>query len=408
MLLASCENENDLRLIEPRLPRDREIAVDFVTLLDTESSLSITLVPSSGNEQTSISALLSDQADIAFVSNNQPYTPDITTVLPLYTNVLHILQKQPALAKNDLDLFTSGRVLAGPPGSPSRLILSQYAAARGVNPDDIEYLGIGDAEVCPDVIIIFSSIMSDLQSRLDALLPDCGNYGLYDGFGNAESIGHGSGIDAATLLNPRLRAFVIPAGIYGDISEDAVVTLAVDKMLVARHDVPAAVIYDLIGEILRLQPALAAQNPLLFYDLTGEFKASDSSFLLHPGSRDYLERDAPSVYERYSGIAEVAVTVFVALLSGAIAGVRIYNIRRKNRIDRFYTAAIDLRKSINDQTPAEERRNAITRIRELETEAFELLVDEKLAADESFRIFITLSHDIVNELKASSAPDWSS
>jgi len=389
MLLASCENENDLRLIEPRLPRDREIAVDFVTLLDTESSLSITLVPSSGNEQTSISALLSDQADIAFVSNNQPYTPDITTVLPLYTNVLHILQKQPALAKNDLELFTSGRVLAGPPGSPSRLILSQYAAARGVNPDDIEYLGIGDAEVCPDVIIIFSSIMSDLQSRLDALLPDCGNYGLYDGFGNAESIGHGSGIDAATLLNPRLRAFVIPAGIYGDISEDAVVTLAVDKMLVARHDVPAAVIYDLISEILRLQPALAAQNPLLFYDLTGEFQASDSSFLLHPGSR-------------------VAVTVFVALLSGAIAGVRIYNIRRKNRIDRFYTAAIDLRKSINDQTPAEERRNAITRIRELETEAFELLVDEKLAADESFRIFITLSHDIVNELKASSAPDWSS
>ena len=104
----------------------------------------------------------------------------------------------------------------------------------------------------------------------------------------------------------------------------------------------------------------------------------------------------------------MAVTVFVALLSAAIAAVRIYNIRRKNRIDRFYSAAINLRKSINDHTPAEERRNAITRIRELETEAFELLVDEKLAADESFRIFITLSNDIVNELKDSSAPDWSS
>jgi hypothetical protein len=54
----------------------------------------------------------------------------------------------------------------------------------------------------------------------------------------------------------------------------------------------------------------------------------------------------------------------------------------------------------------DQRRDAISRLRALQTEAFEMLVDEKLAADESFRIFITLSNDIIKELNVPSAPDW--
>jgi hypothetical protein len=48
----------------------------------------------------------------------------------------------------------------------------------------------------------------------------------------------------------------------------------------------------------------------------------------------------------------------------------------------------------------EARDNAIQEIRKLQEVAFDLLVDEKLAADESFRIFITLCSDIVSELRA--------
>jgi hypothetical protein len=37
-------------------------------------------------------------------------------------------------------------------------------------------------------------------------------------------------------------------------------------------------------------------------------------------------------------------------------------------------------------------------VRTLQNTAFDLLVDEKLAADESFRIFITLSNDVLQQL----------
>jgi hypothetical protein len=96
----------------------------------------------------------------------------------------------------------------------------------------------------------------------------------------------------------------------------------------------------------------------------------------------------------------VAVTLALSLVSGLYAAVRIYRIRRKNRIDTFYKRAIAIRRSVSAAAPSEARNNAIQEIRKLQEVAFDLLVDEKLAADESFRIFITLCNDIVSELRA--------
>jgi TRAP-type uncharacterized transport system substrate-binding protein len=403
-LIAACSDQRpELRLIEPRLEVDRNIARDFAKLMEDRSSVSVSIVASSGIEETSIDALLSDRADIALVSNILPYTSGITTVLPLYANILHILQRQPSTAKTEVELFTTGRVFAGPPGSPSRLMLERYAAERQISSADMRFVESFEGE-CPDVIAIFAPIMRDLRSRLAG----CGEPGLYRlySLGTPDDIGSGSAIDAATLLNPSLRAFVIPAATYIGISDEPVVTLAVDKLLVARRDLPDTVVYDLFREVIRLQPALAANNRTLFHAIRDDFSASDSTFVLHPGAQNYLARNEPTVYERYSGVAEVVVTVFFALLSASYAALRVYRIRRKNRIDLFYSAAIALRKSISDTAHVTERKDAISRVRALQTEAFELLIDEKLAGDESFHIFLTLSNDIIDELKEASAPDW--
>ena len=74
--------------------------------------------------------------------------------------------------------------------------------------------------------------------------------------------------------------------------------------------------------------------------------------------------------------------------------------RRKNRIDTFYSDVLAIRNSIRETATVEERRKKANEIRALQTTAFELLVDEKLAADESFRIFITLSNDVLQQLGA--------
>jgi len=216
--------------------------------------------------------------------------------------------------------------------------------------------------------------------------------------GPPQSVGQGSLVDAATLLNPQLRAFVIPLGTYGDATPEPILTLAVDKILVARRDLDRSVVYDLVNEVLRLRPALSAHRPGLFENMSGDFDASRSTFVLHPGVQSFLQRDAPSVYERYSGVAEVAVTVLIALASAILAGIRIFRMRRKNRIDTFYSETIRLRNLVTRDTSEVERKSIVGKVRDLQNTAFEMLVDEKLAADESFRIFITLSNDVIDQL----------
>jgi Flp pilus assembly protein TadB len=94
----------------------------------------------------------------------------------------------------------------------------------------------------------------------------------------------------------------------------------------------------------------------------------------------------------------VLVTLLVASVSAAFAGIQIFNRRRKDRIDRFYKAAIDIRNATMASTDMAERQRAVQKLRQLQDDAFAKLVDEKLAADESFRIFITLTNDIVQQL----------
>jgi hypothetical protein len=45
-----------------------------------------------------------------------------------------------------------------------------------------------------------------------------------------------------------------------------------------------------------------------------------------------------------------------------------------------------------------DREQAIEKVKQLQNNAFAMLVDEKVAADESFRIFVTLSNDIIADL----------
>lgn len=389
--LGACEKKpTQLRLAIPVLSVDQEIAKDFSELLVSESNIRIELTGSPVSDEAALDALLAEEADIALVSNNMPFRSGITTVMPLYPTVLHIGYRIGRDASSGVELLRGALVFAGAPGSASRLMFETVISRLEITADDFSY--IDSAEQTSNVFVLFAPISPD---RIEE----------FPGFrllslGSPDEIGRGSAVDAMTLLNPQLEPFVIPIGTYGDATPEPILTVAVDMLLVARANLDEAVVYDFVHELLRLRPALAALRPGLFRMVSDQVDSSNSTFILHNGLLAYTERDAPTVYERYSGIAEVAVTVLIALIGAVFAGVRIFRMRRKNRIDVFYSDAMAIRQSINDSATNDERVAAARKIRELQTKAFEMLVDEKLAADESFRIFISLSNDVLQELNA--------
>jgi len=395
-LLSSCDSgPHQLRLVVPTEPEDRSIVEELGGLLDDEAMIRFHLTDTPLSEEAALDAIVSGEADIALVSNNLPFRKEISTVMPLYPTVLHMGRRDGSSSSTGVDMLRNSTVHAGPEGSASRFIFERITERMNLGKD--EYRFVDGKEESADIIIVFSPISPERITGIREFRDDLSDFRLLS-IGTPEDIGNGNVIDSAVLLNPHFRPFVIPVGTYGELTQEPIVTVAVDKILVARRDLDNAVVYDLINEILRLRPALAAKRPGLFQQLSEDFDTSRSKFIVHAGTQDYLQRSEPTVYERYSGVAEVVVTLIVAFGSTIFASVRIYNMRRKNRIDTFYTRTIALSRSADDSTDAAELQQIIEEVRTLQSTAFDLLVDEKLAADDSFRIFITLSNDVLRQL----------
>ena len=394
ILLTACDSRpTELKLVAPSSDLDLEIAQNLAVLLNQGSDFRLDIPAEQRSGEEALDMLLSGDADIALVSNFLPYREGITTVMPMYPSVLHIAYRDNRDASSGYTLLNQARIYAGREGSASRMMLDRIVTRMHLPADAYSYVErSGNARSTDsDIAVVFAPIS---PQRADEFI----GYQLFS-FGTPAEIGTGSIIDAAALLNPPLRPFIIPASTYGAANPGPIVTVAVDKVLVARNDLDASTVYDLINEIRRLRPALSATRPGLFDQLGDSFDVSRSTFVLHAGTQDFLQRAEPTIYECYSGVAEVAVTLLIALASAALAGFRILKMRRKNRIDRFYSAAIEIRDSISPASSGEARARAVEKIRELQNTAFDQLVDEKLSADESFRIFITLSNDVLRQLQ---------
>lgn len=391
-VLVACERPiTEIELITPVQPVDRAIAERIAELVDEDSNLRILLIPPPEN-QSALDALQAGYGDIAFVPNNKRYREDIATIIPLYPSILHILSRKRISTSNSLgELLSNAKVYAGPPGSIPRLLGEQIVAKLDLSNGEVIF--VDDAAAEADVILLYAPI--DRERMLSD--PNLKGVTLFS-FGDPEDIGKGSAIDRAVLLNPRLKPFIIPVGTYGDLTPGPVVTLAVDNLLVARDDFDDTKAYDLFAEILRLRPALFGERPELFQPLDENVARSNWTFSLHSGAIAFLQRDEPTFIERYSGVAEVLVTILIGAFSGVFAVIKILNMRRKNRIDELYTKVIAIRDSIGPTSSTNERNKAVDSLRSLQDHGFRLIIDEKLIADESFRIFLGLTDDSIDHI----------
>lgn len=389
LILASCGNApGELVLARPDAPIDQQIALDLVRLFGDESAIELVLSDVAMTGGDALVEVAEGRADIALISNDHPFRADIATVIPLYATVLHIVNMSDRQPEAFVDLLHNASVFAGLEGSASRRVFERLTSTIDLGGEDYRFENDRTTDV--DLTVVFAPITPNKLSEYPG--------GSLWSLGEPEDIDAGSTVDSLVLMNPHFRPFIIPAGTYGDATQEPVVTIAVDKLIVARDDLDRAVVYDLVNEFLRMRPALATIHPGLFQGVGDDFDVSRSQFVIHPGTQDYLQRSEPKFIERYSGVAEVLVTLLVASISAAFAALQIFNRRRKDRIDRFYKAAIDIRNATMGSTDIAERQSAVQKLWQLQDDAFAKLLEEKLAADDSFRIFITLTNDIVQQL----------
>jgi hypothetical protein len=198
---------------------------------------------------------------------------------------------------------------------------------------------------------------------------------------------------------PFLRTFVIPEGTYGSMTPTAVATVAIDTLLVTRADIPRIDIYDLAQALQMMGPLLVVQRPDLAIGEVETFDISHVTFPVHAGSQAFRRRNDPGFAERASGIMEVLIALIAGIGTAILAGIRYWQNRKKARIDELYAEALTIRASLPPTPTAEQRDECLAKLREMRERAFRLLIEEKLSADESFRILQALVRSLVAEVE---------
>jgi hypothetical protein len=326
-----------------------------------------------------LSALTSGKADLAIVENSAAFVPGIRAILPIYESVLHVL------IRDDIEVTDQHQSLKGASfyvvnsSEAGSSFVGLVTRRQGMEPGDYQLSYTFEPGIT-DIIVYFGPMDTDntlwyqpgyrfasLNSRFNP------QRHFYE-----EGVGY---------IAPNMRPKVIPALTY-DIpgNDQPLLTVAVDALLVTRRDVPERLIFGVTKTLLEQKPRFTAVAPSLFSAVNESFDRYALSFPLHSGARRYLERDEPGLLERYAETINMLVYLIFLLLTSFLALARWSARRKKDRIDTFYIRV----RAIEGRIGAEDGDALLTELNDLEREAFDSMIAEKLAADESFRIFTDL------------------
>ncbi|MFC1553361.1 TAXI family TRAP transporter solute-binding subunit [candidate division KSB1 bacterium] len=355
---------------------------------------------------TNCRLLASDSADLAIIQNDTRVDlafPDsgsfpiseIYSVLPLYPEITYIIYKKGTNPKSLKDLITGRRIGMGPSDSGTARLMREI----------FSHFGIASSDYTPIYTDFYNNVLSDTidvccrvtgfdNKRIEKMLVEGGK--LFS-LGDSELAGRGSIVDGFCMKYPAAKPFIISKRMYGSEPETPVLTLAVDAVLITRKDMDNDRIYEIIKTILENKHFLTSKDPL-FGALTEQFNYYNLTFPLHEGAKMYLERNEPSFIERYAELTGVFLTGVIALCGGVFALYERGKRRKKDKIDRYYMEVISVEKQTDNIVSIEEFQEVIRKVKELRVHAIEQLIAEKLSADESFRIFLTLTNDVINNI----------
>ena len=398
LLLGACsDTPATLRIVSSPPQTNEQVAELLATAsAEVETPVRLTAGAAVADAEQALAALAEGRADLAIVENSVSYRePAVRTVIPLYPSVLHIGVRLDKRGQTFGEVLRGATVYAGDEDAPARLLLNRMMSMYAWSGIEVRFVDSVDSR--PDVVFTFAPIAPRSAPLLDG-------YELLS-LGRAEDIGNGSAAEGLSLVAPFLRPFVIPEGTYGPrLTPTAIATVAVDTLLVVRADTPRVVVYDLVQALQTMGPLLVALRPDIAVDELETFQISHLTFPVHGGALAFRARNEPGFAERASGIFEVAATVVAALVTGLIALGRFWRGRRKGRIDELYAEALAIRAKLAPESTPSQRAQCMTEARNLRDRAFAKLIDEKLSADESFRIFQALIHDVIRESETPPAP----
>lgn len=153
--------------------------------------------------------------------------------------------------------------------------------------------------------------------------------------------------EAMNLRRPAFTATALPKGAYqGDppIPHKLLPTVAVDRMLVARDDVPEEVTRAITSVLFEKRRELALRTPLAALIRQPEI-AQGTMLPVHQGALSYFDREKPSFLEEKAEFLALVLSFMVVLYTLALAFTRRLSERQKSRIEDYAGELLELEKT---------------------------------------------------------------
>lgn len=346
--------------------------------------------------------------DLALIQNDTRASHDnVRTILPLFEDVLHFIVPRESEIASIADL-KGKRVAIGPPDSGTAKFVKGLFEHYGISKEDFEPQQLEINKACTalqarelDAVLIVAGFK---PTAVEKLFMDHGDRYRFVSLG--EPLEVGGPVDGFLLTYPFARRYVIPEGLYRtSVSKSRrapsqpIVTIAVKTLLACRADLPEDLVFRITQAIVENRSELIHRHPAVA-QISDRMNEAELAFPLHPGSTRFVHRHEPGFLVTYVEVMAFGLSLIVATVALLGAFRRWITMRKKDRIDRYYVRLNDLLADLQI-TPAADKLEAMEKeVSALRHQAFQELVDERLVANESFRIFQSLLSDCQRQIYA--------
>lgn len=336
-------------------------------------------------------ALEGGAVDAAIIG--EPLTPNsnLQMLMPILPRVLHVLHDKSMGTPTLNELLLAPSIYAGGPNSMSRAIFSALAEHHhidGVNSRLLDLPWVPAPGDPPNVFFVFGGLLS-IEAR-----QGFADYEVFSFDANSAS-----SPQALALLFPNLRPFSLPAGVYPDLTSHEINTLAVETLLVVRPDFDDELAYELNLMLHEQSQPLENAYALSRNSLTEPMEDNVHTVAIHGGSRRYIDKDAPSLLERYAEVFALIATVALGLGTILTGWIRYTRQRRKDRLDEYFLRLHALRDGMHNEGAELHQAEEVA---QMEAEVLQLLVEERLAVDSALVSFFLMSESVRRDINRQS------
>ena len=350
------------------------------------------------NDQVEFAIAQNDTKIAAFMETGMSISDSkIRTVAPLYPEILYVLHSDTLNPSSFSDLITGRRIGVGPINSGTSRFLKRLLIHFGIDSSKYTMVNTPWLENYVSDQIDVSVILAGFNTVTITDMLNKKNCEIFS-FGNINLFEKGSSVEGFCMNYSNARPFIVPKSTYGIKPENPIMTIAVDAVLLCNKKVDDYTVYKIVDELYKQKSLLADMDQLL-NGLSENFDRNKLGFPLHEGSKKFLNRDKPTLFERYAELAGVVISIFLAGFGGITTFVHRKKMNKKNRMDVYYEKVLRIENKFDVMNTKGQVEGAIKEIKEIKHEAFNSMISEKLTANEGFNIFLTLVDNLTLRLE---------